>query len=125
MAAARVTLALSEQVHDAVRLWIRKGPQQDSIDDAENRGVCAYPDGERQEGGNGESGRSPKRTKPVTAILDDCVHPTTLLSRMRLDGAHPSERLPQPERPGFRIDNTARRAARIDPVIALTESAGP
>ena len=74
MAAARVTLAAPEQLDDAIGLAIWKRSQQYRIHDAENRGVRPYPQGQREERGNGERRRRSKRSECIPAILNERLH---------------------------------------------------
>jgi hypothetical protein len=71
----RVAVALSGSLvrirnqHQIVGLGERQGAQQDGIDDAEDRGVGAHADRDRQDGQQQEAWRSTERARRVSEIL--------------------------------------------------------
>ena len=64
MAVARAPVDL----HEAVGSRIGQRPQQDGVDDAENRGIRADPDGERGESDRGETRPLDKGAKRVVKV---------------------------------------------------------
>jgi hypothetical protein len=56
------------QDHDPVRVWIRKRPQQNRVDDAEDRGVRADPERKRQDRNQSEPGRLAELAKSKLKI---------------------------------------------------------
>src|SRR5215469_6933371 len=62
------------QAHELSRLLIRKWAQQNRIDNAEDRRICADTQGERKNGDNGESRRSAQPAQTIADILDESVH---------------------------------------------------
>ena len=62
------------EVHQPVRLLIRKGPEQHRVHDAEERGVRGDSDGEREDDDDGETGLPPVAAPGHARVLD-CVAP--------------------------------------------------
>ena len=56
------------------RVAVRQGPQQDGFDDAENGGVGADSDGQRDGGDDGESRRLPQASRCVAQVLQQRLH---------------------------------------------------
>ena len=54
---------------EAIRVWKRKRAQQDRVDDTEDRGIRADPEGERQHGNESESRRLEELAKSVAEIV--------------------------------------------------------
>ena len=66
---------LRRQVHQPIGLRIPERPQDDAVDDRENRGVGADAERERQHGHGGEAGSAPQHAQPMTHIARHVVEP--------------------------------------------------
>ena len=60
--------------HDALRVRIGQGPQEQSVDDAEHRGVGADAEGEGKEHGEGESALGGEPPRRGDDIPKQCIH---------------------------------------------------
>ena len=60
-----------EHTDDPIGVPVRKGFEQDAIDEAENRGVAADAEGQRQNGHRGKRRRSRQRSAGIADILDE------------------------------------------------------
>jgi hypothetical protein len=80
-------------------LWIanRQPPQQEGIDETEDRGVRADAERERENGDEGERGRAPQRPERVLqiapCIVDPTERPRIAMKLLRL--LDPAERQPR------------------------------
>ncbi len=89
-----------EQAHEAIRIRIRQGRDQDALDRAPDRGVGADGDGQGQGGGGGEPRGPPQEPDrvaeimgphgPLDATRDDTVG-TPLQARWELSRGQPSD----------------------------------
>ena len=79
--------------YQAVAARIGQGPQQDGVYHAEDGGVGADAQRQREHGHRGESRVSAQLAKPVAQVLNQCLHhgPTPLLTVFFLYLFHPAE----------------------------------
>src|SRR5262249_50875042 len=73
--------------HEALGVGVGKGPEKERVGDAEDRGVRADAEAERQDGGEREAGALAEGTERVSKILDDVLR-------------HAGESLPDPPERG-------------------------
>jgi len=60
---------LFQHAHDAVGVRVRQGPEEHAVDKAEDRGVRADAQGQRQDRNGGESGAAAQRSEGVSQVL--------------------------------------------------------
>jgi hypothetical protein len=60
--------------HDAIGVRIRKGPKQNPIDDAEDRGVCAHTEGDRRDDDDRKRRPPDQTANRVAKVLTQCSH---------------------------------------------------
>src|ERR1700748_22944 len=58
-----------------LRIGVWKRMQQKAVYDTENRGICADPDGQREERRNREGGRGNQDARSVTHVFQEGIHP--------------------------------------------------
>src|SRR5579864_805499 len=74
-------LVPEHELDDAVRLGVRQRPQQDRVDDGEDRRVSADAQRERQDRHRGEAGTLPQYPHCIKKILKeilDAIHPSPI-----------------------------------------------
>ncbi len=65
---------LLEHAHDAPGFGVEQGPEQDGVDEAEDRGVRADADGERGQRDRGEAALPHECARAEFQILEEVVH---------------------------------------------------
>src|SRR5512142_2145887 len=89
-AGCRVVAAAGKRrfnVHHALRLRVRKRPQQDAVDEAEYRGIRADAERQSQHGNSAEARILANEPQGVTKILRNGPHHQPWSERRSLDGA--------------------------------------
>src|SRR3954454_11972587 len=66
-----------EHDDELVRIVVRKRAKEHGVDDAENGGVGADAESEREYGGDGESGATTERTESEAYVLEDALEQST------------------------------------------------
>ena len=61
-------------LQELTRVWERNRRQQHRVDDAEERGVDAGPEGQRQQGRGGDAGEPPQQPCTVANVLPESLH---------------------------------------------------
>lgn len=64
-----VFLELVPDHHQAIGVGIRKRAQEQGVDDAEDRGICADPERERKHGGKREAWGSEEASESVAEVV--------------------------------------------------------
>ena len=103
-----VMMASHGQEHQLLRVFDGQEPQQNLVEQRENRGICPDPKGQRQHRHRGESRTAAQRSKGVPKITNGSIHPVdhvhfdflpseriqTLRLRERLNQILPDDRRP-------------------------------
>ena len=77
----RADWKMRREMHQLLGMGIPDRPQDDRVDDREDRGVDADAERQRHQRHGGEHGTAPKRAKRVAQIASDLVQPGAVTSR--------------------------------------------
>ena len=76
---------LREDAMETLRFGVRKGTEEDGVDDAENGGGGADAQGQAEHGNRGEAGVLSEHAKAVANVLQERRHETSLRFEWGLD----------------------------------------